>query len=80
MEAKERGRGFIFPFKEQETKEIRNNAEIIDRKMQGLINSLRQRSLFFTLYPNPDPPKAKIHDHVSRASDRSVKKRLQGKF
>jgi len=46
MEAKERGRGFIFPFKEQETKEIRNNAEIIDRKMQGLINSLRQRSSF----------------------------------
>jgi hypothetical protein len=37
------------PFKEQEAKDFRNNAEIIDRKMQGLINSLRQRSSFFKL-------------------------------
>ena len=90
LEAKERGREFTLPFKEQEAKDIRNNAEIIDRKVQGLINSLRRRSSFFkldleylfriTLYPNPDPPKAKIHDHVSRASYRSIKKRLQGKF
>ncbi len=53
LEAKERGRGRGFvltlPFKEQEAKDIRNNAEIIDRKMQGRINSLRRRSSFFKL-------------------------------
>jgi hypothetical protein len=86
LEVKERGRGFLFPFKEQEAKDIRDNAEIIDRKMQDRINSLRRRSSFFklnldfVLYPNPDPPKAKIHDHVSRAGYRSIKKWLQGKF
>jgi four helix bundle protein len=31
-------------FKEQEAKEIRNRSETIDRKMHGLINSLRRRS------------------------------------
>ena len=31
-------------FKEHEAKEIRQRAEIIDRKMHGLINSLRRRS------------------------------------
>jgi len=36
--AKERGRGFIFPIKEQEAKDIRDNAEIIDRKMQRIDN------------------------------------------
>jgi hypothetical protein len=54
--------------------------------MQGRINSLRRRSSFFklnldfVLYPNPDPPKAKIHDHVSRVGYRSIKKWLQGKL
>jgi len=32
------------PFKEQEAKEIRKRSEVIDRKMHGLINSLRRRS------------------------------------
>ena len=31
-------------FKEQEAQEIRNRSEIINRKMHGLINSLRRRS------------------------------------
>ena len=31
-------------FKEQEAKEIRKRSEVIDRKMHGLINSLRRRS------------------------------------
>ena len=31
-------------FKEQDAKDIRVPAEIIDRKMHGLINSLRRRS------------------------------------
>ena len=31
-------------FKENDAKEIRNKSEIIDRKMHGLINSLRRRS------------------------------------
>ncbi len=31
-------------FKEQDAKEVRKRAEIIDRKMHGLVNSLRRRS------------------------------------
>jgi hypothetical protein len=31
-------------FKEQDATEIRRKAEVIDRKLQGLINSLRNRS------------------------------------
>jgi len=43
MSEKERGKGFVFPFKEIDAKEIRNRSETIDRKMHGLINSLRRR-------------------------------------